>query len=472
TFNEYLPTLLGGELPEYDGYDPQINPSIERVFANAASQLEHTQLPFTIPQLAWDGRSAGADLRLSDIFFPEVNVFQEQGIGGLIRGVASTQSQQVDTLVIEDVRSLLFGEGPNSPARDLVAINIERGRLNGLADYNTIREAYGLQRVTSFSQINSDPQIQQTLESLYGSVNTIDAFVGLFAEDLQPGSSVGETIGVILSEQFTRLRDGDRFYFENNFTILPQEAEIIRQTTLSDIIRRNTDTTIIQDNAFSLRNAGSNEDDVLNGGLGNDVVFGGGGNDVIRTHAGEDTVFGDRGNDVIRTSAGEDTVFGGDGDDEIMGGIEDDRLNGGTGMDTLIGDGGDDTLVGGSERDILNGTNAQRRGVAERDVLTGGAAGDRFILGDAQTAYYLNGHSTQLGFTDFALITDFDSSEDVIQLHGTAENYRLEALPTGGGSADFQLRYQPTATGAEELIAVLEDVSGTLSLNSSAFTFV
>ncbi|MEO1523571.1 MAG: calcium-binding protein, partial [Cyanobacteria bacterium J06633_2] len=140
--------------------------------------------------------------------------------------------------------------------------------------------------------------------------------------------------------------------------------------------------------------------------------------------------------------------------------------------DTLIGGGGDDTLVGGSERDILNGTNAQRRGVAEHDVLTGGAAGDRFILGDAQTAYYLDGHSTQLGFADFALITDFDSSEDVIQLHGTAGNYRLEAFPTGGGSADYQLRYQPTATGAEELIAVLEDVSRTLSLNSSAFTFV
>ncbi|MEO1522619.1 MAG: hypothetical protein AAFU78_17820 [Cyanobacteria bacterium J06633_2] len=159
-------------------------------------------------------------------------------------------------------------------------------------------------------------------------------------------------------------------------------------------------------------------------------------------------------------------------DSDLRAPINSDRLNGSTEMDTLIGSGGDDTLVGGSGRDVLNGTNAQERGVAERDVLTGGAGGDRFILGDAQTAYYLDGHPTQLGFADFALITDFDSSEDVIQLHGTAENYSLEAFPTGGGTADYQLRYQPTVMEAEELIAVLEDVSGTLSLNSSAFTFV
>ncbi|MEB3213344.1 MAG: peroxidase family protein [Leptolyngbyaceae bacterium] len=452
TFNEYLPTLLGEELPDYEGYDSQVNPSIERVFANAAFRLGHTQLTSIIPQLAPDGRPSGADLRLSDIFFPGVDLVQEQDIGGFIRGVASTQSQRVDNLVIEDVRSLLFGEGPNSPARDLAAINIERGRLNGLADYNTVRETYGLSRVTSFSQISSDPQIQQTLQNLYGSVDNIDAFVGFLAEDLQPDSSVGETIGVILREQFTRLRDGDRFYFENS--LLPQEAEVIRQTTLSDIIRRNTDTDIIQDNAFSLRNLGSDGDDVLNGGLGDDLVFGNGGNDLIRTHAGEDT------------------VFGGGGDDVMIGGVGGDRLNGSTGADTLIGGGGDDTLLGGSGSDVLNGTNAQRRGIAEHDVLTGGAGGDRFILGDVQSAYYLDGHPAQLGFADFATITDFDPSEDVIQLHGSVQNYRLEEFPIGGGSSDYQLRYRPTVNGSEELIAILEDVSSTLSVNSSAFTFV
>lgn len=39
--------------------------------------------------------------------------------------------------------------------RDLVAINIQRARDHGLPDYNSVREAYGLQRKTSWEDINT-----------------------------------------------------------------------------------------------------------------------------------------------------------------------------------------------------------------------------------------------------------------------------------------------------------------------------
>ena len=149
------------------------------------------------------------------MFFPNTELLQSSGIDSILRGVASSLSQAVDNEVIEDVRSMLFGPSPSSPAGDLVAINIERGRLNGVADYNTVRESYGLQRVSSFADITTDTNKQLALESLYGSVNDIDAFVGFLAEDIQAGSSVGESLNAILREQFGRLRDGDRFYFEN-----------------------------------------------------------------------------------------------------------------------------------------------------------------------------------------------------------------------------------------------------------------
>ncbi|MGF1538273.1 MAG: peroxidase family protein [Elainellaceae cyanobacterium] len=452
TFNEYLPTLLGESLPDYEGYDSDVDPAISRVFANAAFRLGHTQLSSIIPQLNPDGSASGGDLRLSDVFFPGVELLQEEGIDGILRGVASSNSQRVDNLVIEDVRSLLFGEGPNSPARDLAAINIERGRLNGLADYNTVRESFGLSRVHSFADISSDPQIQQTLSDLYGTVDNIDAFVGLLAEDLEPGSSVGETVGAILVDQFARLRDGDRFYFENS--LLPQESEVIRQTTLSDIIRRNTDTTVIQDNAFTLTNIGSNEDDTLNGGLGDDLIVGRGGDDTLSGYAGEDNLIGRSGND------------------HLSGGTEGDRLIGRSGNDYLVGDSGSDTLVGGSGRDTLIGTNGEARGVGELDVLTGGNGRDRFVLGDAESAYYLDGHLAENGIGDFANITDFDRRRDTIQLHGTAQNYELELVSTGAGSRDAHLFYRGDVAGESELIAVLEDVSGSTSTISNRFTFV
>jgi len=452
TFNEYLPTLLGEELPTYEGYDPLVNPNVERAFANAAFRLGHTQLSSVIPQLAADGTPNGGELLLRDVFFPPVALLQGQGIDGILRGVASSLSQRVDNLVIEDVRSLLFGEGPNSPARDLAAINIERGRLNGLADYNTVRAAYGLERVNSFSEITSNPELRSSLASLYGNVNNIDAFVGLFAEDLEPGGSVGETIGTILQDQFTRLRDGDRFYFEHS--LLPAEAALIQQTTFSDIIRRNTDTTIIQDNAFSLTNEGTETSDTLNGGLG------------------EDLIFGNQGNDTLLGYANDDDLFGGSGNDVLVGGSGSDRLYGSTGNDQLFGDEDSDALIGGSGNDTLSGTNAAARGTREQDVLTGGQGRDRFILGDRESAYYTDGHPTQPGFADFALITDFEVFSDVIQLHGSANDYQLEQFSTGASTADFQLFYQPDSASSPELIALLENVSSNLSLRSSSFAFV
>jgi hypothetical protein len=68
----------------------------------------------------------------------------------------------------------------------------------------------------------------------------------LLAEDLKPGSSVGETVSAVLVDQFGRLRTGDRFYYENQFS--PTEIAALETVQLSDIILRNTDTQSIQGN--------------------------------------------------------------------------------------------------------------------------------------------------------------------------------------------------------------------------------
>ena len=44
------------------------------------------------------------------------------------------------------------------------ALNIMRGRDNGLADYNTVRKCHGLERITDFAEVNpylnaTDPDI-------------------------------------------------------------------------------------------------------------------------------------------------------------------------------------------------------------------------------------------------------------------------------------------------------------------------
>ena len=102
---------------------------------------------------------------------------------------------------------------------------------------------------TSFSDISSDPMVQDKLASAYSSVNEIDLWVGGLAENHYADALVGETFFVILKDQFERLRDGDRFWYQNYLP--PFWVNLVERQSLARIIRRNTRIRgEIQDNVF------------------------------------------------------------------------------------------------------------------------------------------------------------------------------------------------------------------------------
>ncbi len=68
-------------------------------------------------------------------------------------------------------------------------------------------------------------------------------------------------------------------------------------------------------------------EDYLVGLKGNDLLFGGRGADVLKGGAGNDRLFGGRGGD---------NIFGGTGDDTIFSGGGKDRIKGGSGADTFV----------------------------------------------------------------------------------------------------------------------------------------
>src|SRR5262249_4408118 len=102
-----------------------------------------------------------------------------------------------------------------------------------------------------FAQITSNPDVQAKLRQLYGSVNNIDAWVGALAEDHVAGSSAGPLVQAVLVDQFSRLRAGDRFWFER--TSSGSDLRALENTQLADVISRNSTTTNLQSNVFFFR---------------------------------------------------------------------------------------------------------------------------------------------------------------------------------------------------------------------------
>ena len=250
-YSGYLPSLLGSAAPDaYTGYDPNVNPSIMEEFSTAAFRFGHTIISPTESKIANDG----AVLQVQDLIAaagePATTFNNFGGADALLRNMAQDTSQQEGVGIVSDLLNLLDAN-PNDVG-DLGAIDVERERDLGINTLNQTRVALGLRPYTSFDQITSDPTLAAELKSVYGSVNDVDLFVGGLAENANAGdtgSMLGPTFTTIISEQFTNLRAGDRLYFENQ-GFSPTLMDEIQDTTLSDLILRDTNTTAIQADAF------------------------------------------------------------------------------------------------------------------------------------------------------------------------------------------------------------------------------
>ena len=183
---------------------------------------------------------------------------------------------------------------------------------------------------------------------------------------------------------------------------------------------------------------GSNESEILEGGVGNDILNGNGGDDIINGGTGDDTIDGGDGND---------TLSGGQGNDTVKGNAGNDTLDGGAGNDTIV--------VGGSQTfsasyNAVNISSLDQVGTGEKenlsgmliieDIIDGGAGTDTIELGEGNIALFLHDafsgfhSSSQLNSDSFGeqskarlenieKITGNDSDVNIIDL--TSPDYTL-----------------------------------------------
>jgi hypothetical protein len=247
TYREFLPALLGpGALQPYQGYNANVNAGVSTEFSTAGFRLGHSMLADDVEFITDDGEEAHDEVALRDAFFNPALV-QETGVDTILKYLSSSNANEIDNQIVDGVRNFLF-VGPGQGGFDLASLNLQRGRDHGLSDYNDTREALGLPRVTSFDQINPDPDIQAALQAVYPDINDIDLWAGGLAERHLPNSNLGPTFQRIVADQFTRTRDGDSFWYERDLS--GPDLQMVQNTSLADVIRQNTVMDNLQPDVF------------------------------------------------------------------------------------------------------------------------------------------------------------------------------------------------------------------------------
>lgn len=168
----------------------------------------------------------------------------------------------------------MFEEPGKDFGMDLLALNVQRGRDHGLRPYNEYRTLCGLPRASSFEDL-VDTMSRESIERLkntYENVQDIDLFVGGVNEKAVPGkycreirnfgtfslfclsgSMLGPVFLCIVGDQFSRLKHGDRFFYDignqpHSFT--PFQLNEIRKESLARIICSNSQIAKIQPLVF------------------------------------------------------------------------------------------------------------------------------------------------------------------------------------------------------------------------------
>ncbi|XP_015269114.1 PREDICTED: myeloperoxidase-like [Gekko japonicus] len=249
TFRDYMPLVLGDEfhkqLPLYKGYDDSVDPTVANVFS-LAFRFGHGSIPPLVSRLGEDFRPLVpySSVLLHLTFCASWRIIREGGIDPLIRGflVDHSKLMKQNQMMVKELQDRLF-EQVEEIGLDLAALNLQRGRDHGLPGYNAWRRFCGLSEPRNEAELAAvlqNPKLAKKFIELYGTPDNIDIWIGSMAEPFVPNGRVGPLLTCLIGKQFRKIRDGDRFWWENPSVFTPRQRHVLSRASLSRIICDNT----------------------------------------------------------------------------------------------------------------------------------------------------------------------------------------------------------------------------------------
>ena len=254
TYKDYLPKVFGVEnydifVGPYLGYQNDVDPGVPNAFATAAYRYGHSLIRPAFDRLGVDNLPLGiGDLPLVQAFFNPPQFKQSLGTDPILRGLVNVNAFRMDEFLNSVLTTQLF-QTPISAGLDLAALNIQRGRDHGLPPYLIWRNF--CTRVFNMTSTFENVLTKVNFLNVYGSLDTIDLWVGGLAENRLKDSLLGATFACIFGLTFANVRNGDSFYYERPGVFTPDQLAAIRGDTLSRVLCDNgDDIRTIQPDAF------------------------------------------------------------------------------------------------------------------------------------------------------------------------------------------------------------------------------
>ena len=413
-----------------------IDPAISAEFAHTVYRLGHSMLPEVVGRINDNG--SVNDVRLLNAFLnpgtyneggTETPLTAAQAAGAIVRGTSRQIGNELDEFVTASVRNTLVGL-----PLDLPAINIARGRSEGVPGLNQARRQFfnstrdsallpygnwsefklGLRHFDSFvnflaayathpsvtgattvaaKRLAAQALIDTNDPILFApaaqsGVDDIDFWPGGMAEKPAVfGGLLGSTFNFVFEHQLEFLQNGDRFYYLQRTDGLNLRFSL-EGNSFAELLARNSTAGGMMANVF-------NTADFIFDPTSSGVVDAQAGIVLVRladgttqffdpNHGGKNIVFnGGSGNDRFRGDVGDDTLHGNQGNDRLDGAEGNDTLIGGEGDDILFGGNGDDDLKGGPGNDAIS-TGPGFGG----DIAQGGEGNDFLVGGDDGVEYF------------------------------------------------------------------------------------